>query len=237
MNFKMDLNQIRKKEEFEETVMRRLMNLEDHIINLITPIQYLSQIMGDRDKLSDLKYVLSTPVKIDDRAFSGLLLEFRNEMSQFRKDVNEFDLSQTMAEIKYIGNRLKEISLALEEVKTKGLKQNTQIEISLDGKKMVFEETPDKKSFGISDDEAVYALLSKLSDKQSKIICHRLGLLGENKKTLVEISKIFKVSSEKCRQIYLIGLRKLRHPCRKELLSKVKNKILRKEILGEDENV
>ena len=84
-----------------------------------------------------------------------------------------------------------------------------------------------------SPNEFTAALLKTLTERESNVIIHRLGLFGEKNKTYVDIAKIFGVSRERVREIYNKGIRNLRHPSRRQLAEKIEHKELRKEILGE----
>lgn len=62
------------------------------------------------------------------------------------------------------------------------------------------------------------------------MLIHRLGLLGEDKKTLKQVDEIFGITSEPIRQCYNKAIRKLRQPVRKKLVDKISNPRLRKAI-------
>ncbi len=62
--------------------------------------------------------------------------------------------------------------------------------------------------------EKLYEALATLSEKEQQILIMRFGLHGNKPKTLVEVSKIFKLTRERIRQIEIKTLEKLRSPSR-----------------------
>ena len=76
-------------------------------------------------------------------------------------------------------------------------------------------------------------LLSTLTERESKVLIHRFGLLGEKKKTQEGIGKLFNISRERIRQIESKALRKLKHPTRIEKVRLLTHKELRKSVIGE----
>ncbi|MCF6176822.1 MAG: sigma-70 family RNA polymerase sigma factor [Victivallaceae bacterium] len=62
--------------------------------------------------------------------------------------------------------------------------------------------------------EKLYEALNTLSEKEQQIIILRFGLLGNEPKTLVEVSENFDLTRERIRQIEIKTLEKLRSPSR-----------------------
>jgi RNA polymerase primary sigma factor len=67
--------------------------------------------------------------------------------------------------------------------------------------------------------EKIEKVLSFLTPREADIIKRRYGINEEKSHTLEEISRQFKMTRERVRQIELTALRKLRHPSRRKLLS------------------
>lgn len=230
-------------EDDVKTVMRRLANLETHLINLIVPIQGITQTLTTPGHSKDLVNLLSKPMLIDDRSLRGHLQEFRlaitefkKEMEAFKEDVGKLNLSQTLSEIKFIGKRLDGIEKALSEMNEKGINKNIQLEFSVDGYQLVRKPVSYDRNDPIEEPkDDLKKLLDTLTEREAKVLMHRFGLLGEKKKTHKAVGLIFKVSRERIRQIESRGLRKLRLSARRNLVDKITHKELKKSITGEDD--
>ncbi len=66
--------------------------------------------------------------------------------------------------------------------------------------------------------ENIEEVLSSLSDRESKVLKMRFGLMGEKAMTLEEVGREFGVTRERIRQIEAKALRKLKHPSRRKKL-------------------
>ena len=94
-------------------IIQRLNNLEEHIINIVHPIQGLCGVLKDKSRLSELFNVMSQPIKIDDRSLALKLNEFKSISENLKDTAKSLDIVQTYSEIKYIGMRLNEIEKTL----------------------------------------------------------------------------------------------------------------------------
>jgi hypothetical protein len=223
-------------EQTIETISRRLHNLEKHVINLIIPIQGICKVLSCPNDIKYLIESLNKPIPINDTSLRILLADFDREMKRFYKSIEELkslNVSQTYAEIKYIGKRLNEIELILECMKKEGIKKDIHLDFTVDGYQMVKRpvgydpEDPIEKP-----DTSLQDLLNSLDKREAKAIIHRLGLFGEKKKTYEKLGNVFGVAGEQARRIYARAIRKCRHPERKELVDKITQPDLRKEIFG-----
>lgn len=213
-------------DEFRE-LHRKISNLEQHLINLVVPIQGISKLFRSSDLAERLVETFSKPIQIDDRALKKYLDEFYEKMLKFAVDR---DLSQAFAEIKYIGNRLNKIEETLCKIQSAGIKKTLDVALSVDGYEMVkkpknYEECP------IEDpNKDLEDLLDTLHEKEKIAVIHRLGLKGEKPKTYEAVGDVLNLTKERARQLYSKGIRKMRDPKRRNLLVKVKNDKLRKEV-------
>jgi len=66
--------------------------------------------------------------------------------------------------------------------------------------------------------ENIEEVLSSLSDRESRVLKMRFGLMNEKPMTLEEVGREFAVTRERIRQIEAKALRKLRHPSRRKKL-------------------
>lgn len=124
-----------------ETILRRLSNLETHIINLIHPIQNISTILTSKKSLENVERILTSTLKIDDSNLNRVLECFGAKLKTLEKNLTDFslgniDFKQTFNEIKYIGNRLNEIEKTLKNIKYEGLNQPIILEINHKTKKV-----------------------------------------------------------------------------------------------------
>lgn len=228
------------KDEDTTEILRRLGNLETHIINLIIPIQGINEVFKDTTNLNYLIDNLKKPLKVDDRNLAELLREFRLNMREFQESIREFakelqtlDLTQTFGEIKFIGKRLNEMESTLKEIKQNGLTKNIQLDFTVDGYQMVKKPTDYDPTDPVEDpNENLDKILNTLTSGEAQAIIHRLGLFGQKKKTYDQIGKILGVTRERARQIFAKVIQKFKYPKRKELMKKVTHPELRKLVFG-----
>jgi len=220
-------------EETEKAILRRLANLETHIINLIHPIQGICKFLSDKQSLTHLEKLLSQPLKIEESSFRCLVRQLEILLKDVNKNVEKLDIAQTYGEIKFIGKKLHQIEADIAEIKKEGIKKKIDLHFECDGYELVkknVENITNKNS-----DDILHDLLKNLSENQRKSIIHRLGLFGIiPKKTYVALGKILGVSNERASQIYKRSLRILRHASRRSLVEACGHKGLIKEVLGED---
>lgn len=227
-------------DETIKEIYRKLMQLEQHIINLIIPIQNIAECLKSQ---ADLKYLMETlrnppSIPIDSRNLNTLLASFSREMKDFDKKIDSLEKMNNESnapELKFIGNRVNEIEKLIKKIQGEGIKKNIELDFRCDGYEMV------KKPIGYDKDDPIEdaennlrRLLDELTKREAQVLIHRLGLLGEKRKTLEAIGKIIEISRERVRMIEAKALRKLRHPSRKEMLSKITHKELLKLTIGED---
>src|SRR5882672_4886177 len=236
---------MRTEEQKLDDILRRLDKLDTHIINMIVPF----------NKIQPLIDLFSKPLTIDDRKLTGLLAGFRmsimeliqaikmEDLSKLKDELNPIiemgrSLSRTMGEIKFIGKRLFEIEEKLKEISEKPFRKEVELSFRCEGYELVRKPNnyiKEQEKQPLSDDDNLKRLLDSLTERERKVLIHRIGLLGEKNKTFVAIGKIFGLTGSRIREIYLKSLRRLRHPSRKKMFDEISEKRLRDVVLGTDE--
>jgi RNA polymerase primary sigma factor len=220
-------------ESLEKLVNRKLSNLEQHVINLIIPIQNLQRVLSSTDYIKNLESFQNKPINIDDRKLRELLNEFDKKIKSYETFVENLSSKQTISEIKYIGKRLLEIQQKLEIIEKEGFRKEIKLNFECDGYELVkkskyFDKNEEKEI--PNGENHVLNLLNTLSDREKFVIIHRLGLLGEKGKTYKDIGKLIGVSGDRVRQIFIKGIRKCGHPNRRMLLNKKENFVIKEAI-------
>src|ERR1700689_3670664 len=120
------------KRPFETDVITRLANLETHIINLIYPIQEATRIIRSPD-LQKLMSDLHKAVEVFDKLCDRMMYNTKSHMEEMVKSFESIDIGQAFNEIKYIGNRLKEIECLLKEINEDGIKRVIRCKVEVEG--------------------------------------------------------------------------------------------------------
>lgn len=149
-------------------------------------INYSSTTIRYPDYIKSMKYKVSATAKrIHDETGKEPTIEELSELTDYSVSKIEDAFSIIRPEISINSPiRLEEPDASLEDFIPD---QDTKIE-----------EDFIKKDFSDAIVKAIYG--SKLTERQIKIIIYRFGLLGEEKKTLDEIGKMFNVTRERIRQ-------------------------------------
>lgn len=210
-------------------IISRLSNLEKHIINLILPMQEINQIFRNPAAIENLIARLNKPILIDDRPLRNLVNQLADTSKEFKEDIKNVDLKQTLNEIKYIGNRLDKIEKMLEEMHNNGINQNINLDFQVDGYQLVKKpknyepEAPIEKP-----DVEIDAVLNSLTNREARVLIFKLGLFNQKKLSYSEIGKVMRVTTERARDIFTMIKRKLNHRDLRELVMKTNNKDLKK---------
>lgn len=218
--------------------MAKIGRLEQHVVNLIMPIQGITQVLRNTTDIHQLIEALQKPIPVDAVKLHVRLDEFQRELRKFDKSLEKMGelVSETSsAEIKFLAKKMTEIEKILNDLLKTGIKKEVKLEFSCDGYELV------KKSIGYDENEPIeqptdilLEVLNSLPIKQqAKSLCHRYGLLGEKKKTLDGVGQELNVSRERARQIIARAIRLLRHPTRIEKVRLIKHDALRRDIIGE----
>jgi DNA-binding CsgD family transcriptional regulator len=232
------LSQEQPQDVANKEIIRRLHNLEQHIINLIIPIQEATNLFGNTSNVGALLKLFQEPIKIDDRALSMTLAEFGRKIEEFRDATGKLDIAQTFMEIKYIGKRLNDIEQRLSSMAEEGIRKKIKLELTCDGYEMVKkpaihdwieEQHPQKEQ-----ENLLHDLLSGLTPLEATVITYRLGLDGGDtrKMTFAHIGKLCKCSAQKVSVNCKRAMRKLRHQSKKHLVDKLDNSDLNLIVYG-----
>lgn len=155
-------------EEMKE-INRKLALLEQHVINLIIPIQNICNIFKDTNRLNGLVDLLSRPLKVDTRQLESSSAQIRESSNSFKEDIKDLDIKRTFDEIKYIGKRLNEIGMTLSKIKEEGVSKNIQLDLTMDGYQMIKKSLAYHKDDPIEDpNKNLIELLETLSDREKK---------------------------------------------------------------------
>lgn len=184
---------------------------------------------------------VSKPLTVDDRGLAHVLKCLRDDLERFKIGMQSLDISQTFAEIKFIGKRLHEIECHIREMKQDGIKKKIHLDLTMNGYEMVkkrtdsFMESFNKDESNYQNDQEIIIsdLLKKLPDRDQFVVIHRVGLFGEKPKTYVQIEEKYKINREKASKIFKSAIIKLRHSSRRNLVKKLTHKELKDLILGE----
>jgi len=225
-------------EDIQIDILRRLGNLEKHVINLIGHLEEFNAI--SESKLAKFLNVLEKPIYVNDIPLRNLLDKWEKLTFAAKKTLDTTDVHQTYAEIKFIGKRLFEIEQHISQMKNEGVRRKILLEVHVDGNEIKNKSSED--FLGAIDevipnaDESLQALLNTLLKKEATCLIYRLGLLGAKKdETLDQLGTRIGVSRERVRQIIKKALLKCRDPSRKNLVDKIQHKELRKLIIGDEE--
>ncbi len=224
----------------DEEILRRIAKLEQHLINLIVPIQQISECLRSPNDIKHLINGLKGPIPIDDSKLRMIIADFDREMNsfskkseQFSKEVKNLDLSNTLAEIKFIGKRLNDIEITLKKMQEEGIKKSIELDFRCDGYELVKKPLGhDKKDQIEKPDEEIDRLFNALPKREAQILIHRIGLFGQKSNTYKDLGKMFNVTAERASQIYKKAIRRLRAPGLKPLVDKIKDTSLRAAILN-----
>ena len=230
--------------DFEETVLRRLANLESHIINMIHPLQQIQSIFRDSSVKDEFVTTINAaiqrmnrPLTVDDRDLRKLAQELRDTVKDFIETASNVDVGKTLGEIKFIGKKLQEIEVHLNNPPNKEEKKKIELVFKCDGYELVKRPVNYDPLEKIElPEENLKQLLETLTTNEKLCVIHRLGLLGEEPQAFAKIAKIIGVSGGRVGQIYQKALRKLRHPKRIKLAEKTRCPILELAIFGEKIN-
>lgn len=161
---------------------------------------------------------------------TGQMQEFRDLYQQINDIVKKDSILGTLA---FMAKRLHEIDMSIQEIKEKGLNKKIHLDFTVDGYEMVKKKPYDIDTNIQSPEDALKKLLEYLDEKESTVLMHRYGLLGNTEKTLHATGKIVGVTKERVRGIENKALRKCRMPSRKKFAEAITHKKLKEDILGE----
>lgn len=196
-------------------IISRLNALERHIINLIIPIQNISDVLRSHDSIAHLKQLvnqLRMPIEINDKKLQEKFDKFNEMISGFTKEFDNVNKDNRFAEIKYIGKRLLKIEQIVDQMKEKGIKQELKLNFTCDGYDLV----PRTQSYDENEEpvnlekQKLDIALRGLSVTEKDIVLSKLGLGGKEAMTFKALSEIYNVSPPTASHIFKKAIRFLR---------------------------
>ena len=225
-------------ERFKE-LERKINRLEQHVINLIIPVQSIAWIAGKLEK----------PLDINDSELLNLLDDFKTSVSSLINTIQTTDfakiaadltpsiesiknIDKTLGEIKFIGKRVHEIDRKLDKFGREGIDQKVVLDFKVDGYNLVKKPISYDATEPIEDAyEGISKVLDILAnDREKKALILRLGLMGERPHKFADIGKKFGVTAARGREIYRKALWRLINKLNKETMAKIKDTPLGKAL-------
>ncbi len=171
-------------------ILRRLSNLEHHVMNLIQEMQGTISLFRGQNLYEKLLLLHRDPVLIDDR-------DLRRDCAELKKYLEE---CRDLTNLQYIGNRLNEIEKIIKAIQEDGYRKNVHLDITLDGQKLET-RTLQKAELEEASEDILKKVFSKLEPKEKKILQLRFGLCGEMPHTQKSIAGKFSVSTARIFEI------------------------------------
>jgi DNA-directed RNA polymerase sigma subunit (sigma70/sigma32) len=204
---------MQEKENLDIEILDRIEKMAIHIERIIDNLNQ------HWNCITQLLQWVSKPLLIDDREIRVVLknasCQSANMVEALNKSQEEFsklDISKTFGEIKFIGKRLTEIEDFLKKMKLDPEKKEIFLEFKCDGYELVKKPKFYEKDLPVYDgDKELENALIGLNDRESLIVCNRLGWFGLEKKSFVKIGALIGVSGTRTAQIFNRSIRRLRH--------------------------
>lgn len=207
--------------------------------NLTELFAYAKRLGADLEWMTrNVKWLLDwiqKPLALEDAALRACCEKFSLQLKETYESIKDNSLTEIKQNLLFVSKRLVEIEKKLDEFSNKGVTQNISLDFQCEGYSLV--KKP--KGYDASDvvpvdpvDVVEGAILKTLRDRERLAIIHRLGLFDESAKTYTSIGVMLGVSSSRAREIYMVSLRKLRHPSRRDLIKDRKDSKLYKAMFG-----
>jgi hypothetical protein len=200
-------------------------------------IEHLTRIIKNLEmywhSIENLLNVVSKPLLLDDEKFRRVANVLIEEVSGMIAELRQMNITQYIAEVKYIGNRLNNIEKILQEIKNSGVKKDVRIGLTVDGyelqtimgeevniRKRMKDDSKQQALQEISNKErdALARLYETLKLEEQTYLDHHCGLRGNAKKTDAETARILEWPRNKCYLFSRRLARKLRIPPRIKLI-------------------
>lgn len=123
-----------------DDICKMLRTMEQHIINLIIPIQDIPRVLRGDIKVAEIGRLMQKPIEVNTVDLRNILDTFHRNMVRFEEQVKMLDLARTMNELKYVGMRLHNLEQMVAGMMKNGIKSQVSVDIKLDGNDMVREE-------------------------------------------------------------------------------------------------
>jgi DNA-binding CsgD family transcriptional regulator len=216
--------------------------LEQHIINLIIPVQSIQQ----------LHSIFNKPVPLDDRNVASLFRQFSKHIQEFIEFLKVHDLSKisvqltpyieaannlsrTLGEMKFMARRLDDIEKEIKKISKDGIDKHVKLDLTLDGYTMVKKQINHDPEVPIEDpNKALDELLKSLTQRQKQVLIYFYGLCGEKSHSFKEMGKKLGLSASTLKVHLNAAIRNLRPKTKKDLVAKINHRALYKEITGNE---
>jgi RNA polymerase sigma factor (sigma-70 family) len=215
-----------KEKTFLKESVRRIINDLDFLMDSYKRFESRAKYDIDTLNQSFHKNLDSYLLKVAETIIKKINLQLEEEVSKYIKDLMNFILKREQ----YIIGVLQEIK--------KDTTKKIHLDLTMDGYEMV-KRTPATDELEIETiakfnaEKAVEDLLNTLTKREKVIMCMRFGVLGEKESTFHKISRAIGISNERCSQIVMKCLRKLRHVSRENLVKQITHKSLKEAITGQ----
>lgn len=177
--------------------------------------------------------VKGTHIRINETPFRHAFADAKAIIDELKVTAKELRNESIIGTMAFMAKQIYEMQQAISEIKEKGLKKQIHLDFTLDGYEMVKRKSEVIGTQDVQETKAIDDLLATLMEKESLVLIHRFGLLGNSAKTLERTGIIIDTQAERVRQIQSKALRKCRHLTRRHLVEKLTHKDLRVAILGE----
>jgi hypothetical protein len=234
---KQEFQEWRDSDELEK-LKSSIRSLSSHMTNLNFYLQEIPKIQEVGRYIREASNHIEQQARVWFNQFYSMRDEFKKEIGELASFLKEFPSIQQLQELKYMGNRLKEIEDILIELKEDGIKRRVSLSIQCDG-------IDTKKNIDIEKDEISMsstqnsketagdcALINFLSPKERSVVMHRNGIPEGNCLSYELIGRKLGFSATTAANSYRKAIRKIRQKVKDNNIKKsqIQNIWLRKAI-------
>lgn len=192
-------------------ILRRLSQLEQHIINMIVPLQSIGGWLGNPHAISELRELSYKKIQIEDGELKKTAREFSSAVHDLQEISSKFDSSQFLNEIKYMGKRLHQIEHCLMNMTSKEKSKPLKVKVYINDCEYEKEEepiVPELKKPTLQ--EELELALKTVNPRHRMIFFKKEGLFGEKNNTKTQIAKQLGISNSRVSQVLESVSRKIR---------------------------
>jgi len=164
-------------------ICRKLSLLEQHLINMIVPLQEVSKLFKSSEDVKKVMDIVQRPIQVDDRSLAQTIAKFRKYMDELGGFHEVLDLTQALSELKFIGKRVNDLDKKVSELLSKGLHNDVEIRVMMNGK-----ECEERHIQELSEDnEILKKLYETLTPREAETL--NFILMSSKEVSLVDISR------------------------------------------------